>query len=126
MFSAGLGGGSVTLDGTSMATWHIAGVAALYEQRNPGATPEGIAFRLDDQPTEVRPVLPEPGFAEPASAHRRTLIPVGRQRTTSGARSRRAPLSAVAPPAIRARHMHRTVKHLRKLRGILLSPACGG
>ncbi|MFE4336316.1 hypothetical protein ACFRQM_45330 [Streptomyces sp. NPDC056831] len=50
--SAGLGGGSVTLDGTAMASRHVAGVAALCKQRNPGATPKGIAFRLDDQSTE--------------------------------------------------------------------------
>ena len=41
------GGGYVTLSGTSMATPHVAGVAAVIAQRNPGFTPAQIRSRLD-------------------------------------------------------------------------------
>ncbi|MFE7749676.1 S8 family peptidase [Streptomyces sp. NPDC057428] len=44
--SAKLGGGSTALSGTSMASPHVAGVAALYKERNPDATPQEVADRL--------------------------------------------------------------------------------
>ncbi|MFD9066166.1 S8 family peptidase [Kitasatospora purpeofusca] len=44
--SARLGGGSSTLNGTSMAAPHVAGVAALVEQRDPRATSEEVRARL--------------------------------------------------------------------------------
>ncbi|MEV7446911.1 S8 family serine peptidase [Streptomyces sp. NPDC091204] len=50
--SAKLGGGSVALDGTSMASPHVAGVAALYKQEHPTAPPAEIAEFLDDQSTK--------------------------------------------------------------------------
>ncbi|WP_412077246.1 S8 family serine peptidase [Streptomyces xanthophaeus] len=50
--SAKLGGGSVALDGTSMASPHVAGVAALYKEAHPSADPGEIAEFLDDQSTK--------------------------------------------------------------------------
>ncbi|WP_328890652.1 S8 family peptidase [Streptomyces sp. NBC_00316] len=50
--SAKLGGGSVAMDGTSMASPHVAGVAALYKEMNPDAAPDGIARWLADESTK--------------------------------------------------------------------------
>lgn len=50
--SARLGGGSEALDGTSMASPHAAGVAALYEQARPNALPEEVAGFLLRESTE--------------------------------------------------------------------------
>ncbi|MFE6836370.1 S8 family serine peptidase [Streptomyces sp. NPDC057705] len=50
--SAKLGGGSVALDGTSMAAPHVAGVAALYKQAHPSADPAEIAEYLDSESTK--------------------------------------------------------------------------
>ncbi|MFJ2026840.1 S8 family peptidase [Streptomyces sp. NPDC087897] len=49
--SARLGGGTVSLNGTSMASPHVAGVAALYKQENPSAAPGVVARWLTDTAT---------------------------------------------------------------------------
>ncbi|WP_411082805.1 S8 family peptidase [Streptomyces sp. cmx-18-6] len=49
--SARLGGGTVSLNGTSMASPHVAGVAALYKETNPTATPAAVARWLTDTAT---------------------------------------------------------------------------
>ncbi|WP_415960388.1 S8 family peptidase [Streptomyces sp. 021-4] len=49
--SAKLGGGTVSLNGTSMASPHVAGVAALYKQDNASATPAAVTSWLTDTAT---------------------------------------------------------------------------
>ncbi|MFI5827661.1 S8 family peptidase [Streptomyces sp. NPDC051578] len=50
--SAKLGGGSVALNGTSMASPHVTGVAVLYKQAHPAATPAEVAGFLGDASTK--------------------------------------------------------------------------
>ncbi|MCJ0873728.1 S8 family peptidase [Streptomyces sp. AP-93] len=50
--SAKLGGGSVAENGTSMAAPHVTGVAVLYKQANPAATPQDIVEYLRDESTK--------------------------------------------------------------------------
>ena len=66
------------MSGTSMASPHVAGVAALYKEKNPAATPNDIVRWLADQSTDerrchtwvrVRPDRPP--------LHRRSLTPTG-------------------------------------------------
>lgn len=52
IISAKLGGGSVALDGTSMASPHVAGTALLYNSGNPSATSEQIASWIDTTSTK--------------------------------------------------------------------------
>ncbi|WP_405987108.1 S8 family peptidase [Streptomyces sp. NBC_00872] len=47
--SAGLGGGAVAQSGTSMASPHVAGVAVLYKEKHPDASPRDIARWLAGQ-----------------------------------------------------------------------------
>ncbi|MEW1720160.1 S8 family peptidase [Streptomyces sp. NPDC093109] len=58
--SAKLGGGSTTLSGTSMASPHAAGVAALYEEAYPDAAPQDVARWIISNATEdvVSPIHP--------------------------------------------------------------------
>ncbi|MFJ1746491.1 S8 family peptidase [Streptomyces sp. NPDC088116] len=50
--SAKLGGGSVALNGTSMASPHVAGVAALYKEKHPDADPKSVALWIARQSTK--------------------------------------------------------------------------
>ncbi|MEV7511032.1 S8 family peptidase [Streptomyces sp. NPDC091201] len=50
--SARLGGGLVSLDGTSMAAPHVTGVAALYKAAHPSARPAEVANFLKNEATE--------------------------------------------------------------------------
>ncbi|MFF8606832.1 S8 family peptidase [Streptomyces sp. NPDC015346] len=52
ILSAKLGGGSVALDGTSMAAPHVAGAAALYLGTNPKASSEDVAAWIRNHSTK--------------------------------------------------------------------------
>ncbi|MEU9109754.1 S8 family peptidase [Streptomyces xanthophaeus] len=52
IISAKVGGGSVSMNGTSMAAPHVAGVAALYKAAHPTATPTEVANFLKNEATE--------------------------------------------------------------------------
>ncbi|WMS87090.1 S8 family peptidase [Pleionea litopenaei] len=49
--STSMNGGSQTMSGTSMASPHVAGVAALYLANNPNATPSQVEQALEDNAT---------------------------------------------------------------------------
>ena len=61
--SARIGGGSTTLSGTSMASPHTAGVAALCLERNPGSTPEQVRRCVLDRSSQGK--LKEIGDGSP-------------------------------------------------------------
>ncbi|MGW2274645.1 S8 family serine peptidase [Streptomyces yangpuensis] len=50
--SARIGGGTVSLNGTSMAAPHVTGVAALYKGAHPSAGPAEVANFLKNEATE--------------------------------------------------------------------------
>ncbi|MFJ9548838.1 S8 family peptidase [Streptomyces erythrochromogenes] len=52
IISARLGGGTVSMNGTSMAAPHVAGVAALYKGAHPSAAPVEVANFLKNEATE--------------------------------------------------------------------------
>jgi subtilisin family serine protease len=68
-----MGGGYDTISGTSMASPHVAGGAALYAATNPGATPAQVQSALqsagssdwdnsDDHDSTKEPLLDVSGF----------------------------------------------------------------
>ncbi|MFD4395576.1 S8 family serine peptidase [Kitasatospora sp. NPDC058397] len=59
--SARLGGGSVAMSGTSMATPHVTGAAALLKERYPTGSPQDISGRLTDTSTQDVVNLISPG-----------------------------------------------------------------
>lgn len=61
--SAAIGGGSRTISGTSPATAHTTGVAALYRQSNPGASPSEIAGAIVANATSGK--VQNPGIGSP-------------------------------------------------------------
>ncbi|MGH8880592.1 MAG: S8 family peptidase, partial [Stackebrandtia sp.] len=61
--SAAPGGGEATMSGTSMASPHVAGAAALYVGENPGAAPADVSAALTEN--ALKDVVQNPGEGSP-------------------------------------------------------------
>ncbi|HYK06118.1 MAG TPA: S8 family serine peptidase [Thermoanaerobaculia bacterium] len=90
VISARLGGGTIALNGTSMATPHVAGVAALLRKLHPEWTPAEIKAAITSSATAVTaaPFARGAGRADAKAAHESKLL-VGSSGLSFGIRASR-------------------------------------
>jgi subtilisin family serine protease len=74
--SAQMGGGTIALNGTSMATPHVAGVAALLRKLHPDWTPAQVKAAVTSSATEIddAPFSRGAGRVDARAAHESTLL----------------------------------------------------